>query len=381
MKYFLFDHSGSLNRGCEAIVRGTVNIVSRADRNASFRLASYRPETDLSLGIETGSMESRELSTFEGLISAFNVKLRHSERYALKKMYSPVIEQAEDCDICLSIGGDTYCYGDNAAVREITAQLHRQGKKTVLWGASIGREDLSAEKIAGLRNFDAIFTREPLTYAMLGKIVEPERLFMFSDPAFCMEREDLPLPEGFEAGNTMGFNLSPLVAKKNPEIVDVCVKFLKSVITDTTLQIALVPHVTEQGNNDCDVLDEIYSKINNPKRVVKIPDYLNAKQYKGYIARLRFFIGARTHATIAAYSNGVPTLVLGYSVKSKGISKDLFGEEKFVIDSSKLYSSKTLEAEFARLTEQESEIKAQLKVVVPEKLKSAMSAGIQLTKL
>lgn len=381
MKYFLFDHSGSLNRGCEAIIRGTMNIISRADKNASFKLASYRPETDLSFGIETGSMESRELSSFEGLISAFNVKLRGSEKYALRKMYSPVIEQAKDCDICLSVGGDTYCYGDNASVREITAQLHKQGKKTVLWGASIGKEDLSSEKIAGLKNFDAIFAREPITYSMLSKIVEPEKLFMFADPAFCMEREDLTLPDGFEEGNTLGFNISPLVAKKNSEIVDICVKFLKFIIDSTTLQIALIPHVTEEGNNDCDILGEIYSKVNTPKRIIKIPDYLNAMQYKGYIARLRFFIGARTHATIAAYSNGVPTIVLGYSVKSKGISKDLFGEERFVVDSSKIYSSKTLETEFIKLAEHESEIKAQLKSIVPEKLKSSMSAGVQLTRL
>lgn len=381
MKYFLFDHSGSLNRGCEAIVRGTMNIVSRADKDASFKLASYRPETDTAFGIETGSMDSRELTSFEGLMSALNVKLAHSEKYALKKMYSNVIEQGKDCDICLSIGGDTYCYGDNAPVREITAQLHKQGKKTVLWGASIGKEDLSAEKIEGLKNFDAIFTREPLTYALLSEIVESSKLFMFSDPAFCLEREDLPLPEGFEQGNTLGFNLSPLVSKKNPEIVDVCVKFLKNVIDNTTLQIVLIPHVTEEGNNDCDVLNEIYEKLNNQKRVVQIPDNLNAKQLKGYIARLRFFIGARTHATIAAYSNGVPTIVLGYSVKSKGISEDIFGEEKFVIDSSKLYSSRTLEDEFKKLMEEETEIRAKLKSSIPEKLKSSMSAGIQLVKL
>ena len=44
------------------------------------------------------------------------------------------------------------------------------------------------------------------------------------------------------------------------------------------------------------------------------------------------FIGARTHSTIAAYSSGVPTLVVGYSVKAKGIAKDLFGtEENYVL--------------------------------------------------
>lgn len=381
MKYFLFDHAGSLNRGCEAIIRGTMNIISRADKSAAFKLASYRPETDSAIGIETCYMESRELTKFENFISALNVKIAHSEKYALRKMYSPVIEQAKDCDVCLSIGGDTYCYGDNAATREITAELHRQGKKTVLWGASVGEEDLSPEKIEGFKNFDAVFTREPLTYELLKKYVEPERLFMFNDPAFCMEREDLPLPDGFEQDNTMGFNLSPLVEKKNPEIVNASVDFLKYIINNTTLQIALIPHVTEEGNNDCDVLDEIYDKLNNSKRVVKIPGDLNAMQYKGYIARLRFFIGARTHATIAAYSNGVPTIVLGYSVKSKGISKDLFGEEKFVIDSGKLASSKILEDEFNKLVNEEKEIRSQLKTVVPEKLKSAMSAGVQLTKL
>ncbi len=36
-------------------------------------------------------------------------------------------------------------------------------------------------------------------------------------------------------------------------------------------------------------------------------------------------IAARTHASIAGYSTGVPTLVVGYSVKAVGIASDLFG--------------------------------------------------------
>ena len=50
-----------------------------------------------------------------------------------------------------------------------------------------------------------------------------------------------------------------------------------------------------------------------------------ATELKGYIAMCSFFVGARTHSTIAAYSSNVPTLVIGYSVKSRGIAKDLFG--------------------------------------------------------
>ena len=46
------------------------------------------------------------------------------------------------------------------------------------------------------------------------------------------------------------------------------------------------------------------------------------------ISKCRFFVVARTHATIAAYSTGVPTIVISYSVKSRGIARDLFGDEK-----------------------------------------------------
>ncbi|MGN1478365.1 MAG: polysaccharide pyruvyl transferase family protein [Acutalibacteraceae bacterium] len=381
MKYFLFDHSGSLNRGCEAIIRGTLNIISRADPDASFKLASFDPGSDAHFNIPTCSMACRDLTQVEKAVSAFNVKLRHSERYALKKMYSTVTDEAKDYDICLSVGGDTYCYGDNAPIREITSQLHKSGKKTVLWGASVGKEDLTAEKIEAFKSFDAIFVREPLTYELLEKIVPSGKLFSFADPAFCMEREDLPLPDGFEQGNTLGFNLSPLVCAKNPDLTDACVGFLKKIIENTTLQIALIPHVTADGNNDCDVLDEIYDKLSDPLRVIKIPGNLTAPQYKGYIARLRFFIGARTHATIAAYSNGVPTIVLSYSVKARGISADLFSGEKFVIDSKTVSSPETLEAQFKALVEQESEIRSDLRRMIPIKIKSALDAGQQLLKL
>ena len=58
----------------------------------------------------------------------------------------------------------------------------------------------------------------------------------------------------------------------------------------------------------------------------------NAEQLKWIISKCAAFIGARTHATIAAYSTGVPTLVLGYSIKSVGIARDLFGsEENYVL--------------------------------------------------
>ena len=116
MKYFLFNHAGSKNHGCEALVRGTVNIIENSDKNAEFILSSYDSQADEVIDdIEIKPAKRRELSLPERIIAALDLKINKSEIYALEKMYSPIVSDAADCDICLSIGGDTYCYGDQSA--------------------------------------------------------------------------------------------------------------------------------------------------------------------------------------------------------------------------------------------------------------------------
>ncbi len=381
MKYFLFNHVGSLNHGCEAIVRGTVNIVSNADSNSSFVLSSFAPETDKGIeDVEVRAFATRQLTSAEKLISAFNVKLLHSEEYALKKMYSDIIAQAQDCDICLSVGGDTYCYGDNHGIQVLTKELKKSGKKVFLWGASIGEEDLTDEKLQSMRDFDAIFARESLTYDLLKNKNANDNIYIYPDPAFCMERDEVEPIEGFTKENTLGFNVSPLVEGYNPEITEISKAFIKYVLENTTLKVLLIPHVVEPGNNDYDYMVKFYDEFSQSGRVAILPPDLNAKQYKGYIAHTRFFIGARTHATIAAYSSGVPTAVLGYSVKSRGLAKDLFGEEKYVINSRKLRTAQPIIDEFNSLIANEDSIKATLMKKVPLYLRNAMQMGDKLIK-
>lgn len=382
MKYFLFNHVGSLNHGCEAIVRGTVNIISNADDNAEFVLSSFAPETDSGItDVEKRIFAVRQLSFFEKLVSAFNVKLRHSEEYALRKMYSDIAAQAQDCDICLSVGGDTYCYGDNHGIQVLTRELKSSGKKVVLWGASIGAEDLDDYKLQSLKDFDAIFTRESLTYELLKNKNVNENIFLTPDPAFCMERDNVEPIEGFTKENTLGLNVSPLVEGYNPQITKVTSDFISYILENTTLKILLVPHVVEKGNNDYEYMIQFYEQFKESGRVKILPPDLNAKQYKGYIANTRFFIGARTHATIAAYSSGVPTAVLGYSVKSRGLAKDLFGEERFVLNSRKLTEARPVIDTFNSLVEDENEIKETLMRKIPLYLRNAMQMGDKILKL
>ena len=382
MKYFLFNHEGSKNHGCEAIVRGSMNIIENSDEKAEFVLSSYNPSDDKIINnITVKAAKTRALTKVEKLIAAVDLKINNSETYALQKMYSPIVSDAEDCDVCLSVGGDTYCYGDNHGIQVLTRELKKRGKKTVLWGASIGAEDLSERKLESLRDFDAIFTREPITYELLKENGANDNIYLFSDPAFCMERVEVEPIDGFTRENTLGFNISPLVASGDPRKKEIAEDFLRFVFENTTMKVLLVPHVVEENNNDYNFMKPIFEKFEHTGRIAILPPDLEARQYKGYIAGTRFFVGARTHSTIAAYSSGVPTIALGYSVKARGIAKDIFGEEKYVLDIKAMTDYEELRDEFLKLLENENEIRRDLMKSIPLRMRSAMEAGEMLQKI
>ena len=83
---------------------------------------------------------------------------------------------------------------------------------------------------------------------------------------------------------------------------------------------------------------------------------LNAAQTKYVIGKCRYFIGARTHATIASLSTAVPTVSLAYSTKARGINRDFLGNEKNVIDMNSITATSLVEA-LRGLVDHESEIR------------------------
>ena len=94
------------------------------------------------------------------------------------------------------------------------------------------------------------------------------------------------------------------------------------------------------------------------------------------------FIGARTHATIAAYSTGVPTLVAGYSVKARGIAKDIFGtDQNYVLPVQGFTRNEDLTEAFRWLCENEQHIRKYLKDKMPEYCSKSLSAGDAVRRL
>ena len=167
----------------------------------------------------------------------------------------------------------------------------------------------------------------------------------------------------------MGINISPLVLNKAEDsklILDNFRVVVDYILKNTEFSVAFIPHVVWRDNDDRVPLKILYEEFKESNRVCMVEDQ-NAQRLKWIISKCSYFIGARTHATIAAYSTGVPTLVLGYSVKSRGIARDLFGtEENYVLSYQKVKSSNILLEKFCWIIQHDMEIRNILKTKIPE---------------
>jgi polysaccharide pyruvyl transferase WcaK-like protein len=145
---------------------------------------------------------------------------------------------------------------------------------------------------------------------------------------------------------------------------------IRYILEDTNLNICFIPHVYvhEEATQDIAVLNRISEEYPNEPRIAFLNQDLSCCEIKYVISHCRFFIGARTHSVIAAYSTGVPTLALSYSIKSLGIAQDIFGSyDGYVLSKEDLAAKDCLKDTFVKnIVQKEEEIKAIYERVLPE---------------
>lgn len=336
MKYAFYSHGGSQNHGCEAIVRTLSSMIKKEKPESYIKLYTFKKDEDERAGFPLID----EIEEFDYSVTPKNTSLSDKIKIALFSRQSQ--KKADEfyfsipCrnpslkknDVYISVGGDNYCYGDGHIAKAMNNTLRAMGKKTVLWGCSVGEDDLSPDKIEDLKGFDLIVARETFTYDALIKNGIDKNTFFYPDSAFLLPVDE-KMNEVFEVKeHTIGINISNFVyprnCHKNHPAKKAVFSLIRYILDETDLNILLIPHVVRSIGTDYRKLEEIYNHF-NCDRIKLVSSEYTASQYKSIISRCEAFIGARTHATIAAYSTCVPTLVIGYSIKSKGIAKDIFG--------------------------------------------------------
>ena len=380
--YILYYHGGSCNHGCEALVRTTAELLDYKQNKIT--LASFRPEDDRKYGIDQlcdihKMYEYKNVSRWKPkwLKAYTELKFRNKPN-AIDDLLMLEALGAQKGDIALSIGGDNYCYDDTQGLICANELFRRNGIKTVLWGCSIEPELLEDPIIADdISKFDLITARESISYEAIKKV--NKNTILVSDSAFQLKTVKRPLPKGFENKDIVGLNLSPMaedyevnkgLARENFE------NLIEYILSETEMSVLLIPHVVLDFGDDRTINLFFYEKYKDSGRVQIVED-CNCEELKGYISQCRFFVGARTHATIAAYSSCVPTLVLGYSVKSIGIAKDLFGDsEHYVLPVQNLNSNDDLTQAFKWIVKNEINIKNAL-ALLPEDYKEMVLEAVK----
>ena len=385
MNFVIYGNGSSGNHGCEAITRGTIACIGANDQYF-IQSANVQDDTQYGLGelAEIWSAVNTPKKDLRFLWSFLKMKLAREYTDLDGMSYAAGVKRASSCSrIALSVGGDNYCYPGTDIYGWLNREYHKNGMKTVLWGCSV-EPDVAREpeKAKDLARYDMIVARESITCEALRRI-NPNTV-LSPDPAFFMEPQSCAADPRMESGNVIGINISPHILKcetNDGMAYENYKNLIAHILEHTDSYVALIPHVVWGSNDDRTVLARLYEEFGRDERLILVEDH-NAPQLKHIISQCRLFVGARTHATIAAYSSCVPTLVVGYSVKARGIARDLFDtEEGYVLPVQQLSEPQELTKAFAWLCEREDAVRTHLRRFLPGYLESSREAVRKLAAL
>ncbi|MBX3616248.1 MAG: polysaccharide pyruvyl transferase family protein [Nitrosomonas sp.] len=391
------------------MVRGISSIIHERLPNAEFLVPSFDIERDS----KQWKIDEKNRINF---ISAYKMPLyarvwgrldRMAPQMSRLRFPSPAIpkdiqQQLRDTTAGILTGGDVLSleYGIPSLLKFLgqAESYMNKDRPLFLWAASVGpfnsQPDVEKYVVNKLAAYAGISVRETSSYAYL-KQLGLDNVKLVVDPAFVMKPDSwdtsVILPKDPGEG-WLGFNISPLIKSFRSgeshilEMEKAVVEFLHDVLERTNLSVVLIPHVDSvdgsDWNSDYCYMLRLKEQMNLSQDVIATrmslaPRTMNAVQTKFLISQCRFFIGARTHATIAAWSTHVPTVSISYSIKALGLNTDLFGDLRYVLETPRI-SRSTLWESLEKLRTDEESIKNLLQQKIPQWQQRAREAADQV---
>ena len=388
-KILIIGTGSLLNYGCEAIVRGTYEILKAHMPDCRIFVASDDLDYDRRI-----LPEDIELVTYKRRFSPYRIfkgilrRVFHIGNGSAVRINTNI---GKKYDIVLSAGGDNYCEAPDGSLYYLLLDLmtigrkaHKKGKKYILWGASVGPFSEQNENIV-IKNLgltDAICTREELSYNYLSRFSETKaQTHLVADPAFCMRPvayEDFTR----ESGKTyIGLNIS-ILAIAHSKIGDNNA-FIKTFAQrcDAYLEshpqtiFVLIPHVQQTAaQDDYTALEPLLAYIEHKEQCVLIPKGIGSAKTKGLVSQLDLLMAARMHCCVAGISTATPTMFIAYSNKGRGMAEYAYGHQQYNIEVKDMITDK-MDATLDMMLEKKEEIKAHLEQQHERFVSEAMEAG------
>ncbi|MDR2408033.1 MAG: polysaccharide pyruvyl transferase family protein [Bacteroidales bacterium] len=347
--------AGTYNYGCEAIIRGTVNILKNYNPDYIIYYASYNYKNDIErlTGCDINII-NRDRKSLKWICRKIIRKLLSLAGYNYSLPYDSISWLKEkNIDTLFSIGGDIYTLSANNSFEKSLVlfcnKCHQFGIKCVLWGASVGPFDKNPDALIfyqkHLKKIDLIVSREYSTIKYLEKIGVVENVVFAPDPAFFVNsRTNLTEKKHTEI---IGINLSPLSSiyeyKSITTGLKIQLKTILDILDKTKYNILLISHVRSLYKFDDDFwyLKQLYELIppEYRKRIKLLENDFGFCGLKQELASLSFVIAARMHCAINAITCHVPVIFLAYSEKAKGMSQLVYDSSNPVLSLSEFENS------------------------------------------
>lgn len=347
-KVLLIGIGGTYNYGCEAIVRGTVNILRKYNPSLEIYYASYNYNDDLKrlkgCDINIINRERRgKIWLLRKIIKKLSIKLGYDFVIPYDS-FSWILN--DRIDTIFSIGGDIYTLPPGIFFKKSLSffcdKCIDNGLKYILWGASIGPFDKNPKALEyykkHLKKANLIVAREENTINYLKEIGIVNNVKLAPDPAFFVTVNSDNTINEKKSQKNIGINLSPLSATYEYGSIDKGIQKQLQVLTHildiTDYNIILLPHVISPkiGDNDLWYMKQIYELLplsvkNRVELIESDPGFIGLKMI---IKNCSYVIAARMHCAINAISCDVPVIFLAYSEKAKGMAKFVYNTSDLV---------------------------------------------------
>lgn len=329
------------NRGCVALSYTSIYLIDKVLSDAGIKYKLYMPDSGFNeKGVKSISVKGKNVPyTVINHALSYGVKgkLKSFAHYNDHKTSCRIFKEA---DFILDIGqGDSFAdiYGKERfdSINLIHREAMKLHKPYCLLPQTVGpfKDDaIRAEAVKAISNADIVMTRDKQSYDYTKQIAPQQKnLKEYIDVAFFLPYTRQHFDKDFIH---VGLNISALLwhggYTQNNQfgLKDDYQKTVREIISYflsmPNVKLHLIPHVVGSERhieNDYAVSFDLQKEFNNPNLILS-PLFLSPVDAKDYISGIDFFMGARMHSTIAAFSSGVPVVPMAYSRKFNGLFLD-----------------------------------------------------------
>lgn len=319
------------NMGCVALTFSLINMLEQISKEKKIDYIYYVFEVSPNEVCRKRAIELLHLQ--ENQIKCFDVTPLYRARRFVHHFSNGIVSlnALKQCDYVIDLtAGDSFTdiYGQYTFDGETNVKLlvKKMGKKLILGPQTYGpfSTDKNIQKAKkAIESADLVISRDQMSADYIASFSD-KNVYVTTDLAF-----DLPWNKRKCVSTDrvrVGINVSGLLLRNKTENTALLVRqesdydnYIRGVIDrlldENRYDIYVIPHVGKDGS---DYIRSIYGN-----RMHYCEQFKNPIDAKNTISQMDVFIGARMHATIAAFSSGVATIPTAYSRKFAGLYSNL----------------------------------------------------------